>query len=134
MSLDVTNNAGTTTITISITDGTDATLLSDQDVIDALTTDIGVPIRSINGLLPDVNRNFQFTGEDCSQVTLNGAGITLGNPCATPCCPEDVNIEAIKESITNLNQKYADLFRFYEETSTTINQVQGALMTLGTTI
>jgi hypothetical protein len=123
-----------TTITISVVGDTSDSLLDDQDVIDALTNEVGVPIRSINGILPDANRNFDIVEEECTEIVDLAAGISISNPCATPCCDENANLTAIKESITSLNLKYADLFRFYEANSAVINDVQAQLMVLGTTL
>lgn len=134
--IDITVNtvSNETTITISAVGDVTDTLLSDQDVIDALTNEVGVPIRSINGVLPDINRNFDIVEEECTEVIDLAAGISISNPCATPCCDENSNLTAIKESITNLNLKYADLFRFYEANSAVINEIQGQLLVLGTTL
>jgi hypothetical protein len=134
VSMAVSTNGTETTITVSASSGNTDTLLSDADVIAALTNNVGEPIRSVNGLLPDSNRNFQILGEDCTEVEDIAAGISISNPCATPCCDENANLSAIKESITSLNLRYADLFRFFETTRDTINEVQRSLMTLGTTL
>jgi hypothetical protein len=132
--LEVNTVGNETTITISATGDQTNTLLSDADVIAALTNDIGVPIRSINGLLPDANRNFNLVAEDCTELTDLAAGVSIGNPCATPCCEENANLTSIKESITNLNLKFADLFRFFEANRDVINDIQANLMVLGTTL
>jgi len=132
--LDVQTAGDVTTVTIDADDTSSAAIVNDDDVITALTNATGVPIRSINGLLPDVSRNYDILGGDCTEITPLAAGISIGNPCATPCCPEDANILQLTNSVENLNLKYADLIRFYEETRDLINEIQGKLFSLGNTL
>jgi hypothetical protein len=135
VSLDVQSSGDESIITIDVTPNVNSTTInSDQDVIDALTNELGVPIRSINGLLPDLTRNFEVLAADCTEIINQAAGITIGNPCATPCCPEDPNIAAIKESITALNLRYSQLQRAYDATRDIINDVQNKLLSLGNTL
>ena len=132
--LDVETSGDVTTITVNVDTTSSASLLTDDDVISALTTDVGPPIRSINGLVADGNRNFLLQGGDCTEVSGLTAGVSIGNPCATPCCPEDENIASLKESVENLNLKYADLIRFYELNRDLVNEIQNKLFSLGNTL
>jgi len=134
VTLDVQTSADVTTVTIDVEDASSVDILTDADVITALTNATGTPIRSINGLLPDVSRNFDVLTDDCTEITPLAAGISIGNPCATPCCPEDENITQLTNSVENLNLKYADLIRFYEETRDLVNEIQGKLFSLGNTL
>jgi hypothetical protein len=135
VTLDVNTSGDTTTITIDTEeDSSSVAILSDADVITALTNDTGVPIRSINGLLPDVSRNFEIIGGDCTEITNLAAGVSIGNPCARPCCPEDANIASLTESVENLNLKYAELIRFYELNRDLVNEIQSKLLSLGNTL
>lgn len=134
VNLDVETSGDVTTITVNVDTESSASLLTDEDVISALTTDVGPPIRSINGLVADGNRNFSLQGGDCTEVSALTAGVSIGNPCATPCCPEDENIASLKESVENLNLKYADLIRFYELNRDLVNEIQNKLFSLGNTL
>jgi hypothetical protein len=122
------------TVSASLNAGSSLQIANDEDLLTALINKFGVPIQSINGMLPDVNRNFNVFGLDCSAVSNITNGITLGNPCATPCCDQDANLTSILESITNLNSRYGQLKGFYDATSSSINDLQNRLLALGTTI
>ena len=105
-------------------------LNSDADVYNQLLSDFGVPVQTINGLYPDSNRNFDFLGADCTSVNANDHGIVISNPCATPCCDEDTNVEAILQSISNLNLRYAQLKAYFDAQATIINSIQNKLLVL----
>jgi hypothetical protein len=132
--LDVATSGDTTNVTINIDTPTAGTILNDNDVITALTNAVGVPIRAINGILADINRDFAILGDDCTSIEPVASGVTVGNPCATPCCPEDANLDAITQSIENLNLKYAALTRFYELNRDLLNDLQNKLASLGNTL
>jgi hypothetical protein len=132
--LDVVTAGDTTTITVNVDTDSSTAILTDDDVITALTNDVGPPIRSVNGILADANRDFSVQGGDCTEVTGLSAGISIGNPCATPCCPEDENIASLKGSVESLNLKYADLIRFYELNRDLVNEIQNKLFSLGNTL
>ena len=134
VTLDVQTAGDVSTVTIDVEDTSSVSIINDADVVTALTNSTGVPIRSINGLLPDVSRNYEILGGDCTEITPLAAGISIGNPCATPCCPEDENIAQLKDSVENLNLKYADVIRIYEETRDLVNEIQGKLFSLGNTL
>jgi hypothetical protein len=132
--LGVETSGDVTTITVEVDITDSGVILSDDDVIDALTTEVGIPIRSINGLLGDAGRDFSIQGEDCTEISPIAAGLSISNPCATPCCPEDPNIASLTESVENLNLKYADLIRFYETNRDLVNEIQNKLFSLGNTL
>jgi len=122
------------TVSASLNSSSDIQIANDDDLLAALINKFGAPIQTINGLLPDADRNFSFFGLDCSAVSNIANGITLGNPCATPCCDQDANLQAILDSIANLNLRYAQIKSFYDSTSSSINDLQNKLLALGTTI
>jgi len=109
----------------------DINLASDADVLTALTNLFGVPVQTINGLQPDVNRNFQIEGADCITIAPLTTGIEISNPCATPCCDENDNVDDLQQSIANLNLRYAQLHSFFEALSKSINATQQKLLVLG---
>jgi hypothetical protein len=112
----------------------DIQLTSDADVLNQLITQFGQPVLTINGLFPDEDRNFEFEAEDCTTIEAADHKITLGNPCARPCCDEDANITAILDSIANLNLRYAQLKSSYDAQSAAINNLQNKLLVLGAEI
>ena len=120
----------TITINASLNAGAGLQLSSDQDVLDALIDQYGFPLQSINGILPAADRNFDVFGEDCTTVEPAANGIVLSNPCATPCCDEDANIESILDSIANLNLRYSQLKAFFDATAASINTQQSKLLSL----
>ena len=109
-------------------------LNSDADIWAKLIEDFGVPIQTVNGLYPDGNRNFTLLGADCTALEENDHGVTISNPCATPCCDEDTNVEAILQSISNLNLRYAQLKAYFDSQSSIINSIQNKLLVLGAEI
>lgn len=123
----------TITFSASLNAGSPLQLSSDADVLDALLEDFGIPIRSINGLRPDVDRNFQLLGQDCTDVSASGAhGLTVSNPCATPCCEEDANIANLELSIANMDQRYARIAGFIQAAEQALNSLQNRMLALGT--
>jgi len=129
----VVNGETETTITFnaSLNAGSVLQLNNDADILDALVAEFGQPLLSINGLLPDSDRNFNIFGLDCTSVENTDNGLLISNPCASPCCDEDTNIANIMESINNLNLRYAQLNSFFESLSTTVNNLQNKLLVLG---
>lgn len=112
----------------------DINLASDGDVITALTDLFGVPIQTVNGIRPDVARNFNIEGADCIDIGVLDFGIEISNPCATPCCDENDNVETLRQSAANLNLRYAQLHSFFEAVSRAINGTQQKLLVLGSEV
>jgi hypothetical protein len=125
-----------TVITISATlqQESELQLTNDADVLAALVAQFGTPILTVNGLFPDVSRNFTLLGEDCTTLTPIGNGLSISNPCATPCCDEDPNIASILENVSNLNLRYANLINFFNAQQASINDLQNKLLVLGSQI
>lgn len=120
------------TVNARVADTPDTQLTSDSDVLNALVALYGRPILTINGMYPDASRNFLIEGGDCSQVSTNAAGLVLGNPCATPCCDTDAAIEALLDSVANLNQRYAQLKTSQDGQASDINLLQQRVLGLTT--
>jgi hypothetical protein len=113
----------------------DLQVVNDEDILTAFQLLYGgVPINTINGLLPDSERNFTLTAADCTTITPNQNGLTIENPCARPCCEEDENVVRILEDIANLNERYANLDSHYNTVSTAMQEMQNKLLVLGSTI
>lgn len=123
------------TISASLAADSDIQIVNDADMLLALQALYGgVPINSINGLLPDSLRNFTFTPADCTTITPKDNGLTFENPCARPCCDEDDNVQNILRDIANLNERYANLVASYNSTFTAIQDLQNKILTLGSTL
>lgn len=122
-----------TTITVSASLNSDSAvqLNNDEDVIDALVARFGRPLRTINGLLSDVDRNFRLEGADCTDVEDLTTGVVISNPCATPCCDEDENIADIQGSIANLNLRYAQLKASLDSGNREVTDLQNKFLSLG---
>lgn len=61
-------------------------------------------VRTINGMPPDENGNFEFIPGTCIEITLNDDenSVTISDICCTPCCgwPE---LKVLQEQIATLN-------------------------------
>ena len=125
-----------TTITVSATlnAGSVLQLNNDQDILDRIIQEYGVPIQSINGLIPDSSRNFNLYGEDCVSISEVANGLVFSNPCSAPCCEEDPNITSLMDSVANQNLRYAQLKAFFDGLSTAVNNLQNKLLVLGSEI
>jgi len=123
------------TFSASLNAGDPLLLTNDAQVLQALIDRFGVPIQTINGLLPDSERNFSVLGADCTTVNPSGAhGVVVSNPCATPCCDEDQNIKNILDSIANLNLRYAQLKAFFDASAAALNGLQNKMLVLGSEV
>jgi hypothetical protein len=122
------------TINAQLTADSDLQLNNDADILAALIEQFGTPILTVNGLFPDVGRNFTFLGADCTIVSSVGNGLSIGNPCATPCCDEDSNIAQIQNNIANLNLRYANLIDFFNALQTSQADLQNKLLVLGSQV
>ena len=114
----------------------DVQLNSDEDVLNALIARFGTPILTINGLYPNVSREFNLYGEDCSQVTPGGDNhsLVLSNPCAKPCCDPDARIEELKTTAANLNLRYQQLQAAIDALQRAITVEQSRAVSAGSTI
>jgi hypothetical protein len=65
-------------------------------------------VKTINGIPPDNDGNFQLDGDDCIQLDAISNGLKIVESCATPCCGcDELNIvkttlESIVQQITSL--------------------------------
>jgi hypothetical protein len=124
----------TITLNASLNSGSNLQINNDEDMLNALTNQFGVPIQKINGMVPSPTRNFTFFGADCSAITTGDSNLSISNPCATPCCDEDVNIANLQSSVSGLNLRYAQLKGFFDASKESINNIQNKLLSLGSDI
>lgn len=101
-----------------------------EQVIDAVFTQIGQPITTINGLPPTEDGNFEISGDDCTTVTESGEhSLFIQNPCAKPCCTDDTP-EDVEAAIATLTEGEARLQEYYQSISTLVNSLQAKLASL----
>lgn len=93
---------GITTITINFLQG-EGTI---QDCGCEEGVDVGLPIRTINGISPNDARNFFVSGTTCLQVTSVTNGIRLDDTCSSPCCGP-AELERITEDLQFLSAQAA---------------------------
>ena len=122
------------TISASLNAASSLQLANDEDVLAALTSLYGRPMKTINGMSPNSSRNFTFIGQDCTTVESIDHGLVINNPCAAPCCDSDENITNLMASVSNLNLRYSQLKAFFDGVSGSINTVQNKLLVLGTEV
>lgn len=78
------NFGGTTVLNFSAIDG-EGTI---ADCVCAGQEELGDPIRTINGVLPDSLGNINLLGDDCLEVTpkADENAVQLADTCSKPCC------------------------------------------------
>lgn len=121
----------TNTITVSYVPD-DIEGISDRDaLIEAITDRYGVPICTINGVVPDAEGNFEFFSApgSCMEVDVADHGISIVNPCASPCCDKTV-LETLMEDIQGLNARYARLNSYLTSATANVNTLQNELSIL----
>ena len=104
-------------------------LTSDASIIANLTKMYGQPITSINGIFPTTDGDFTLKAIDCTKITPVTNGISIENPCSTPCCEKEV-LDDVYDSIAQINQRYARLEGYYQNISRNINELQARMIAL----
>ncbi len=128
--LDVDLGSNTIIVNAVVNDDDTGTVIgNDADIIDELINRYGEPIISINGQSPDGSGNFDITAEDCTTIQTVNSGITIGNPCAEPCCDKST-LTDVYGVLSQLNLRYAVLESYYQSVGLTINQMQARLVGL----
>ena len=102
--------------------------ITDNDtLIAAVRRRYGQPVTTINSLSPDTAGNFTLTAADCTSITSGTYGVSIGNPCSTPCCSK-AHLTSIYDSLSELNQRYARMESYYESLSRNVNALQALLV------
>lgn len=116
----------TNTLTIKV----DETWLSEQ-IQDIMTTEIGTPLKSINGVEPDLDGNININGLDCTEVQNVAYGISISNSCSRPCCGEDSNdIADIRSSQELLSDQVSRITQSLNAFILSLNNVETRLPSL----
>lgn len=100
-----------------------------EDVVNAVLSMIGTPIRRINGIAPDENGTFTIGGGDCTKVEPASNGVSIHNPCSTPCC-SDATPSDVQAAMTVLKEAEARLLEYYTSLSANVNDMQSRLAAL----
>ena len=100
-----------------------------EDVVNAVLSMLGTPIRRINGIAPDDNGTFTIGNGDCTQVTPMGNGVAIANPCSTPCC-SDASPSDVQTALNVLKEAEARLLEYYTGMAANINDMQSRLAAL----
>jgi hypothetical protein len=130
ITLDVDLVTNTITVNAVLNENTAGVVIgSDADIIDELVSRYGAPIISINGQAPDVDGDFTLAPADCTTIQTVTNGVSIGNPCAEPCCDKSV-LSDVYGVLSQLNLRYAVLESYYQSIGLTINQMQARLVGL----
>lgn len=100
-----------------------------DDVIEAVEEKFGNAIKTINGIGPDSEGNFQLVGDDCTRIEASENGVSISNPCAKPCCP-DAESPDVSEALSSLEEAKNRLEGYYSELSGRIGEMQARLASL----
>lgn len=124
-------------INIDVVDNTISISLDHQylsQLLQSAITDLyGIPVKTINGVLPDQNGNISITGVDCVSINpLSKGTISISNPCSKPCC-DSSDTEAIESALQIVKQKQATIIQYYVNMANNINYMQSNLSTLMST-
>lgn len=83
-------------------------------------------IRTINGVGPDENGNFNLEGGECLSITAESGKIVLADLCATSCC----GCNELESLVTGLNNVQAQLQSLREGAINSLNQNATMIATL----
>ena len=121
--VDISYDATTNTITISVITPEEA-VITDDDLLNIITEKYGIPIVTINGIRPDVKGNFQIMAEDCLELSTMPSAhtITLKNPCGTTCASESFMADTYTR-ISDLNKNMTVLSSLYSSASNSLAQM-----------
>jgi len=117
------------TITRIDTASNGSSITSVEDAVTAIINEMGNPVRVINGVSPDSNGAFTFTGGACVDVATSGKGLKLSNPCSMPCCGTQ-SVSELQSVINQMEEARNRLETYYTALSTNVNNMQARLSSL----
>lgn len=129
--LSVSDTADGTVVTVSSTVASAAAYDSVDELMSAVLSALGDPIRRINGSGPDADGNIRIRGGDCTQVDTDAAAgsIRISNPCSRPCCGS-ASQEQLSSAIAQLETAQRRLSEYYQALTNNVNAVQARLASL----
>jgi hypothetical protein len=128
---DTTISADENGITISSTDEPIEGIDTYEDLLDAIISRFGQPVCRINDIYPDEQGDFgiEAISGGCVTITELDHGISVSNPCATPCC-DKTSLETIVANIQALNGKCSRVQAYLEAVTSNLNTLQNELSIL----
>ena len=89
-------------------------------------------IRTINGVSPTDNGNFNLIGSDCITVTPGSSELTLEDVCSTPCCDcRELNV--LTQTMTQLQNQVQTMEMVAERLDQELKNTQGNILASKTT-
>jgi hypothetical protein len=124
MRITVSDFDGTTVLTFSAIDG-EGTI---ADCVCEGQEDLGDPIRTINGVLPDSLGNINLLGDDCLEITpkADEFAVQLTDKCSKPCCgcPE---LQVLVDDQKRLRDQVQTMENLYAKLEANIDVMQTIL-------
>jgi len=85
------------------------------------------PIRSINGVFPDINGNLQLVGDQCLSVTGIEGGLQIEDKCCKPCCGCE-ELEVLVRTLERLNTQRATFEQFMAALSSSVESFSTVIL------
>lgn len=114
-------------VSIHRVEDSSTSIMSVDDIVNAVKTSLGNPITSINGVTP-INGNVTILGQSCTTITSGAGSISISNPCSQPCCTG--NEAENNAAINTLNDYATRLIQYFESMSTIVTSLQSRLSAL----
>jgi hypothetical protein len=92
----------------------DCDCTADQEEVD--------PIRTINGIGPDIDGNFTLLGDDCIKLAGIENGIEMDDDCSKPCCGCS-ELEIVIQDMQNVLNQVITMESFAERLEGVITQL-----------
>lgn len=92
------------------------------------TDDAGTPIRTLNGVRGDTNRNITILGDNCIEWEPGTNSLQAKDSCSEPCCGCEYQT-AVTSNLEGLNQQALTLTNFINRLEASVNQMD--LVVLG---
>lgn len=98
-----------------------------QEVCECPDDTQGEPIRTINGMSPDVDGNFVIEGLSCVNVQTSAGEIIIDDTCAEPCCGS-AELEVLRSEINRLGAEMVTQRNFAQRAFANIEQTRTAVL------
>ena len=119
-------------VTVSGASSSTARYESVDDLVAAVLTALGDPVRSVNGASPDELGNIRIKGGDCTQVDTDagdGLVIRISNPCSRPCCGSASQAQ-METALSQLEAAQLRLSEYYQALTNNVNAIQARLSSI----
>lgn len=85
------------------------------------------PIRTINGIPPDQNGNFQFIGNACLDIVEGDHILEFKDECSQPCCG-CTELEAVTQALEAFGERAATLESFLVNLEARVTQMDSVVL------